>query len=151
MVHASLMQQGLLPTCPQSDDGKYTVCCSMMQFHQRGPRIHHRHQRAAVSVHASPAFRKNAYPSHGPMPSTNRKGQKIDTTIRQSSHVAQLVILLQSLQILLLDELVDGLLDILDLGREAGFDLRDGLLDEHDVLHLLARLHYTNDCGLNMD
>lgn len=66
----------------------------------------------------------------------------------QSCQITQLIVIFQSLQILLFDELIDGFLDILDFGREAGFDLGDGFLDEDDMLHLLAGFHDADDCGL---
>ena len=51
----------------------------------------------------------------------------------------------QTLDIILLHKSLDVLLDIRNLGREAGLDLLDHFLDELYVLHLLARLHDTDD------
>ncbi len=63
----------------------------------------------------------------------------------ESSQIAELVVVLQTLEVFLFDELIDGFLDILDLGCETRLDLRDGLLHQYDVLHLLARLHDANN------
>jgi hypothetical protein len=57
-------------------------------------------------------------------------------------------VVIQTLDIVLLHEGFDILLDIGNLGREAGLDLLDNLLHELDVLHLLARLHDADNGGL---
>lgn len=55
---------------------------------------------------------------------------------------------IQTLYIILLHEGLNILFDVGNLGREAGFDLLDHLLDELDVSHLLSRLHDANDSRL---
>ena len=55
-----------------------------------------------------------------------------------------------ALEVFFFNQLVDALLDIRDLGREARFDLADGLLHELDVLHLLAGFHDADDSRLIM-
>jgi hypothetical protein len=66
---------------------------------------------------------------------------------RGLSKVSQLIIV-ETLEVLLLEEDLDALLDIRDVGDEARFDLVDGVADEESVLHLLAGLHDADDCGL---
>lgn len=56
-----------------------------------------------------------------------------------------------SFDVVLLHESFDVLLDIGDLGGEAGLHLLDDLLNKLDVLHLLARLHDADDGGLRDD
>ena len=63
---------------------------------------------------------------------------------RRLSEVTQLLIV-KTLQVLLLDELVDHLLDIGRFRLEAGCELRQGFLHEQDMLQLLAGLHDTDD------
>ena len=61
--------------------------------------------------------------------------------------VAKLIIV-KALKVLLIEEDLDALLDVSNLGDEAALDLVDGLAKEEGVLHLLARLHDTHDSGL---
>lgn len=61
--------------------------------------------------------------------------------------VAELVVV-KALEVLLLEEDLDALLDVGDLGDEPRFNLVDGVADEEAVLHLLAGLHDADDCGL---
>jgi hypothetical protein len=63
------------------------------------------------------------------------------------SKVAQLIVL-ETLQVLLLQENVDTFLDVGDLGYESRPDLVDGLADQERVLHLLASLHDTDNSRL---
>ena len=53
-----------------------------------------------------------------------------------------------TLDVLLLHQCFDVLLDVRDLGREAGLDLLNDFLHELDVLHLLARFHDAHNRGL---
>ena len=60
-----------------------------------------------------------------------------EKSARNLSQVPQLVII-ETLEVLLLEQDVDALLDVADLGAEAALDLRDALGDQLAVLHLLA-------------
>lgn len=51
----------------------------------------------------------------------------------------------ETLEVFFVDELIDRLLDVGDLGREARFDLRNRFLHELDVLHFLAGFHDADD------
>lgn len=46
---------------------------------------------------------------------------------------------------ILLDQMIDSLLDIWNLGLESGRDLLNGLLHQSGMLHGLTRLHDTVD------
>jgi hypothetical protein len=63
------------------------------------------------------------------------------------SQVTELVTF-QTLEVLLLQEDVDTLLDVWNLGHESILDLRDNFGDQLCVLHRLARLHNTDNSGL---
>jgi len=71
----------------------------------------------------------------------------VDRKGRDLGKVTNLIII-QAFQVLLIKENLNALFDIWDLGREAAADLVDGLADEELVLHLFARLHDADDCGL---
>lgn len=74
-----------------------------------------------------------------PVPALTRKKR-----IEDSSNVRDLVSFL-TLDVILLHECLDVLLDVGDFWREPGLDLLNHFLHELHVLHLLARLHDTDN------
>lgn len=67
---------------------------------------------------------------------------------KKLGEVAEFVVV-QTLQILLLQQDVDTLLDVRDLRNEAGTDLADGFADKLSVLHLLPGLHDADNSRLD--
>jgi hypothetical protein len=76
-----------------------------------------------------------------------KRGDFVMGEERGLSEVSELVVV-EALEVLFLEEDLDALLDVGDLGDEARFDLVDGVADEEAVLHLLASLHDADDGGL---
>ena len=110
------------------------------------------HAALPISIAPSDAFASALHHRKTRLGSQNRNSLSSVSVVITGTlgHIAELITVpvLQALEILFLDELINGFLDIGHFGREAGFDLVDGFLDEDDVLHLLAGLHDADDSRL---
>jgi hypothetical protein len=70
----------------------------------------------------------------------------VKRALRQVSEL--LFVAFEAFKVFFFEEDIDAFLDIGDFGVETSRDLRNGLLDELDVLHFLPCFHYSDDGGL---
>ena len=80
-----------------------------------------------------------------PTPPAARQYSYLSTNLRQ---VTQFLVL-NTFQVFFLDQLINGFLDVGNLGCEPGFDLRNGLGHELNMLHLLSRFHDSHNSRLS--